>query len=77
MATSVGDVADLVRPGESGWLVPPADATEMAAALEELAATPAERLREMGRRGSEHVLREYPAERMVSRTLELYRELLN
>ena len=77
VATSVGDVADLVRPGESGWLVPPADATEMAAALEELAATPAERLREMGRRGSEHVLREYPAERMVSRTLELYRELLN
>jgi len=77
IATSVGCVTDLVRPGENGWLISPGDAASLTEALEQLAYTPAERLREMGRNGSERVLQEYSADRLASRTLRLYREILD
>lgn len=41
VATSISGVPELVRPGETGWLVPPADAGALAAALDEVRQQPA------------------------------------
>ena len=76
LATDVGDAAAMVRHGENGWLIPPDNAEVLASALGELAATPPERLREMGESGSAFVLGEYSAERLVQRTMEIYRRVL-
>ena len=52
VASDLGGITDIVTDGESGLLVPPADAPALAAALERLAVdtTLVERLREAGRR---------------------------
>ena len=41
VATRLSGVPELVREGDTGWLVPPADAAALAAALEQVAADPA------------------------------------
>jgi colanic acid/amylovoran biosynthesis glycosyltransferase len=42
VATSISGVPELVRPGETGWLVPPEDAVGLAQALVEIHQNPAE-----------------------------------
>jgi colanic acid/amylovoran biosynthesis glycosyltransferase len=42
VATSISGVPELVRPGETGWLVPPEDVPSLAEALIEIHADPAE-----------------------------------
>jgi glycosyltransferase involved in cell wall biosynthesis len=42
VATSISGVPELVRPGETGWLVPPEDVFALADALSEIYANPAE-----------------------------------
>jgi colanic acid/amylovoran biosynthesis glycosyltransferase len=51
VATSISGVPELVRPGETGWLVPPEDVTALADTLTEIHASPAEadRRAELGR----------------------------
>jgi colanic acid/amylovoran biosynthesis glycosyltransferase len=48
ISTFVAGIPELVRPGESGWLVPAGDLEALCAALEEAAACPAETLERMG-----------------------------
>jgi colanic acid/amylovoran biosynthesis glycosyltransferase len=48
LTTYVAGIPELVRPGENGWLVPPGDVAELAAALEHVLARPAAELRAMG-----------------------------
>jgi colanic acid/amylovoran biosynthesis glycosyltransferase len=45
VASDLSGIPELVRPGETGWLVPPADAPALADALAEMAANPAEAAR--------------------------------
>jgi glycosyltransferase involved in cell wall biosynthesis len=52
IATNVGAIAELVRPGETGWLVTAGSAEALSDAMREALATPVEALTEMGRRGS-------------------------
>ncbi len=77
IATDVGDVSEIVRPGESGWVVPPEDAKSLSAAIAELVSLPASRRAEMGKAGSAFVLDKYSAERLAERTLSVYRRVLD
>jgi glycosyltransferase involved in cell wall biosynthesis len=74
IASRVGGNAEVIIPG-TGLLVPPRDASALAAAVELLAADPAAAAR-MGARGREHVSREFAVGRMVEETAALYDELL-
>lgn len=56
IATSVGGIPELVRPGENGWLVPAGSVEDLAQAMREALGAPAERLDLMGERGRQRVL---------------------
>jgi glycosyltransferase involved in cell wall biosynthesis len=75
VATAVGDVPQVVRPEETGLLVPPADAPALAAAMQDLIADSARRLA-MGRGARCLVEREYSAERMTEEYRTVYRETM-
>ena len=49
IASRTGGIPDIVRDGETGWLVPPGDAAALAAAIETVAADPAEARRRVAR----------------------------
>ncbi len=71
IATPVGGTPEVVVDGETGLLVPPRDPAALAAALHALAADP-EWARRLGEAGRERAAREFSAETMVRRVLEVY-----
>jgi glycosyltransferase involved in cell wall biosynthesis len=75
VSTDVGGVADVVRHGVGGFLVPANDATAMAARLAELAADADLRSR-LGTAGAEWVRDRYSVPRLVGEMDALYRSLL-
>ncbi len=64
VATAVEGTEDLVVPGATGWLVPPADAGALAHALHDAASDPA-RLRRYGDAGRERVVSRFTPVRVV------------
>jgi peptidoglycan/xylan/chitin deacetylase (PgdA/CDA1 family) len=74
VATAVGGTADVVRPGETGWIVPPEQPAALAAAIVEALGDPAERARRAAR-GRELVAESYSLTVMVDRVEEICREL--
>jgi glycosyltransferase involved in cell wall biosynthesis len=76
VATPVGGIPEQVVDGETGMLVPPADAGALAGALERLCADP-ERRRAMGERGLERWRRDYSLEATAAKLIGLYRRYLN
>jgi glycosyltransferase involved in cell wall biosynthesis len=75
VATEVGGAREIVVEGETGLIVPPRDSAALARAVAELLDDP-ERRRSMGERGEERVRREFSRERLVEKTLAVYREVL-
>ncbi|MBI3287600.1 MAG: glycosyltransferase, partial [Chloroflexi bacterium] len=75
VATSVGGVPDLVREGETGFLVKAEDIGGMAAAILELVRNP-ERAERMGQEGQRLAQENYSVHRLLERTRSLYLELL-
>jgi glycosyltransferase involved in cell wall biosynthesis len=71
VATPVGGTPEVVADGETGVLVPPRDATALAAALRELLRDP-ERRAALGAAGRARVESAFSRERMVERVLEVY-----
>lgn len=65
IATAVGGVPEVVRPGDTGWLVPPRDGDALAVALAEALADPAT-TDAYGRAGRELVLREHSADAVAA-----------
>lgn len=63
------------RPGETGLVVPPGEPDALAEALNRLLSNPGLR-DEYGKAARSLVEREFGADRMVSKTLEVYREVL-
>jgi len=55
VASWVAGIPELVRPGESGWLVPPGDTAALIEALREVLCAPAHELDRRGRSGRERV----------------------
>jgi glycosyltransferase involved in cell wall biosynthesis len=71
VASAVGGLRELVVDGETGWLVPAAEAPELARRLRELIRD--KQIREaMGRAGRQRVLREFSVARMVDQTVAVY-----
>jgi glycosyltransferase involved in cell wall biosynthesis/peptidoglycan/xylan/chitin deacetylase (PgdA/CDA1 family) len=75
VATTVGGTPDVVRPGETGWLVPPEQPAALADAIVEALLDPDERARR-ARRGRELVERSYSMEVMMDRIEGLYAEVI-
>lgn len=75
VATTAGGLPDKVRTGLNGWLVPPGDASALAAAISGALAQ-AERLPQMGLEGRAIVEREFSWTAAGAATLRLYRDLL-
>lgn len=74
VATRVAGCSDIVREGETGLLVPPAQPEALAEALIALAQDPSRR-QEMGQRGREVIERRYSLERFITEMETLYETL--
>src|SRR3989449_10667984 len=75
VASDYGGNPDLVRPGETGLLVPPLDPAAWARALARLFGD-ADLARRLARAGRELVRRDFTLERTAARTEAIYREAL-
>ncbi len=75
VATMAGGLPDKVQPGISGWLVPPGDASALAAAISGALGQP-DRLASMGNAGRAIVERDFSWQATGAAVLRLYDELL-
>ena len=75
VASDVGGNPELVRDGETGRLVPPADGPALAAAILDLLRDPA-RARALAARGQARVLAEHSLDAAMARTTAVYAGLL-
>jgi glycosyltransferase involved in cell wall biosynthesis len=71
ISTYVAGIPELVRPGETGWLVPAGDVDELVAAVAQLLDAPLEQLEQMGRAGAERVARDHNIHTEVGKLLAL------
>jgi glycosyltransferase involved in cell wall biosynthesis len=74
VATRVGGVADVVKHGVTGYLVPPGDPVEVASSLARLLTDPHQR-RQMGEAGRRHVRERYSHLRLLGDIKDLYQTL--
>jgi glycosyltransferase involved in cell wall biosynthesis len=74
ISTRASAIPEVIIDGETGWLVPPQDADAVAAALLDALTHPAE-LRERGARGYARLESDFTPQKMVERTLDVYRSL--
>ncbi len=72
LASSAGGLPELVRPGASGWLVPPGDPDALAAALDRVAGLPPDELLRLGRAGWERARAGHRIAAMVAATRAVY-----
>jgi glycosyltransferase involved in cell wall biosynthesis len=72
VASITGGIPEVVADGETGLLVPPRDHHALARAISQLLKDPARR-EAMGRAGLQRVKTTFSAERMIEKTLEVYR----
>jgi len=75
VATEVGGIPELVKDGENGLLVAPADPSALARAIQRLADNP-EESRRMGLRGRERMEEQFTLERKILETEQLCSTLL-
>jgi colanic acid/amylovoran biosynthesis glycosyltransferase len=71
IATEISGIPEIIRPGETGQLVPPADPAALADAIAKVIADPA-RAREAGRRGRRLVEAEFSLEQNVQALRQLF-----
>jgi glycosyltransferase involved in cell wall biosynthesis len=76
VATSAGGASEIVRDGETGRLVPPADVPALAAAIVDLLRD-RERAQRLAQAGQREVLARYTVDVMMARTTQVYTQLLD
>jgi glycosyltransferase involved in cell wall biosynthesis len=76
VASALGAQRETVEDGVTGFLVPPADASALAAAIDRALALDETERKAMALAGRTRVLARYTVEAMCAATLEVYRELL-
>jgi glycosyltransferase involved in cell wall biosynthesis len=74
ISTKVSAIPEVVIDGETGWLILPQDAEAVAAALLDALKNPAE-MRERGARGYARLESEFTTQKMIEKTLAVYRSL--
>ena len=67
IATYIAGIPELVRPGETGWLVPAGDVSALADVVDELATATPGQLREMGQTGRARALARHDATQEAAR----------
>ena len=72
ISTFVGGIAELVRQGEDGWIVPAGDVDALAAAIEGCLATPAARLAEIGEGARARVLERHSVDVEAAKLAALF-----
>ena len=72
IATFVGGIPELVRPGENGWLVPASDADAMADAMRECLELPSDEIMRMGKAARERILLHYDVSKEVKQLRKLF-----
>lgn len=75
VATDVGGNPEVVKHGETGFLVPPRDSAALARAIEALLRNP-DLAEQFGRAGARRVQQHFSVENMVGATARLYEDLL-
>ena len=75
VATSISGIPELVRPNETGYLVPPADAPALADTLASIYANPAQAA-EMAKAGRTLVLQEFELQANVKRLTALFEDIV-
>ena len=73
VASRVGGIPDLVRHGETGYLVPPGDVSALAHGIKKLLADP-QKAKAMGAKGQNHC-RQFSLESMIEKIDHLYTEI--
>ncbi len=76
IASDHGGARETVLPGETGWLVPPGDASALAKTLKTALALDSETREAVAVSAREHVGAHFTAERMCAETLAVYEALL-
>ena len=75
LATYVGGIPELVRPGVDGWLSPAGDVDRLVAVLEEFLATPVESLEKMGESARLRVLERHSVDTEARKLAQLFRAM--
>ena len=76
IATDHGGAREIVRPGETGWLVPPGDPDALAAAINEALSLDGDRRLAIAEAATANVRERFSRERMCADTLAVYAEVL-
>lgn len=74
LTTYLAGIPELVRPGENGWLVPAGSVDELATAMEDFLATPADKLRKMGDAAYLRVVERHSIDTEAAKLAALFRE---
>lgn len=76
IASDHGGAQETIRRGETGWLVEPGNAVELASAIEEALSLNASQRAILATRAMAHIAQNFTRENMVDKTLNVYAELL-
>jgi glycosyltransferase involved in cell wall biosynthesis len=76
VATDHGGARETIKPGATGWLVPPGDPTALAEAIGEALALDGMARERLAARATAHIAARFTREMMCARTIEVYEELL-
>jgi glycosyltransferase involved in cell wall biosynthesis len=76
VATAVGGNREVVRDGETGFVVPPRDPAALAGAMLRLEELPSERRRQLSEAGRAHIENHYALPHIIDLWEEMYRDLL-
>lgn len=74
IATHIAGIPELIRPGDSGWLVPPGSVADLAAAMEQCVLLPTAELERMGMRARTRVMERHDDERETAKLHALFRK---
>ncbi|GBC97341.1 Putative glycosyltransferase EpsD [bacterium HR16] len=77
VATDVGGNREIVRDGESGFIVPSRNPDALARAMQHLMSVSERERSQMGAVGRQHIIENYSMEHVVQQWENLYRELLS
>jgi glycosyltransferase involved in cell wall biosynthesis len=76
VATNHGGAMETIIPDETGWLVPPNDATALKDAIDKALSMDENERVQMATRAMHHIAENFTREKMTSQTIDVYAELL-